>query len=435
MITSSIPKNSRSPLANLDVLTVFIYIFLVFMGLLSIYSASFNEETPKAFYDMSTVSGRQILFIGTAFVLIMLIFLLDYRFVEGIAYVFYGVTIILLIAVILFGREINGQKNWLHFGSFGLQPTEFTKISISLVLARYLGSPGSKLTDKKIWMVIGGIFILPAIIILKQGDYGSLMVFAALQLALYREGMPLWIILVEVLFATLFILSLIFKPVFLAFAIFLIMLSIVGFMLITRRKISQSYWITFVGATIIMVAFVIFTPKIFTKLKRYHQDRIMVLVDDNAVDKKQGAYYNLAQSKITIGSGGFSGKGYLEGTQTKYGFVPEQHTDFIFCTVGEEFGFLGSITVIGLFVTLLIRIIFIAERQKNRFARIYGYCVASILFAHFAFNISMTIGLFPTIGVPLPFMSYGGSSLWGFTVLLFLLLKLDSHRNQLFSRD
>lgn len=435
MITSSIPKNSRSPLANLDVLTVFIYVALVFIGVMSVYSASFNEENPKAIYDISSFAGRQLMFAGTAVVLIVLIFLLDYRFIEGISYVVYGVTILMLMAVLVIGKEVKGNQNWIAIGSFSLQPTEFAKIGLSLAFARYLGSPGSKLTDKKIWMVIGGLFALPALLILKQGDFGSLMVFTFLQLALYREGMPLWIILVEVLFATLFILSLIIKPVFLAFAIFLIILSIIGFMLFTRRKMTSNHWFLAIGSAVVLIAFIIFTPKIFTKLKKYHQERIMVLIDENAVDKKSGPYYNLAQSKITIGSGGFSGKGYLEGTQTKYGFVPEQQTDFIFCTIGEEFGFLGSITVIGLFVTLLMRIIFIAERQKNRFARIYGYCVASILFAHFSFNLSMTIGLFPTIGVPLPFMSYGGSSLWGFTVLLFLLLKLDSHRNQLFSRD
>jgi len=435
MITSSIPKNSRSPLANLDVLTVFVYVALVFMGILSIYSASFNEETPKAFYDMTSYAGKQLLFAGTGVGLIIFIFLLDYRFVEGIAYVFYAFTIVLLVAVLLFGKEVKGNQNWIAIGSFSLQPTEFAKIGLSLALARYLGSPGSKLTDKKIWLVIGSLCIVPAMLIVKQGDFGSLMVFAFLQLALYREGMPLWILLAEVLFATLFILSLIIKPVFLAFAIFLIILSIVGFMLVTRRKMTSNYWFLAVGSTVILISFIVFTPKIFTKLKKYHQERIMVLIDESAVDKKSGPYYNLTQSKITIGSGGFAGKGYLEGTQTKYGFVPEQHTDFIFCTVGEEFGWLGSLVVISLFVTLLIRIIMISERQKNRFARIYGYCVASILFAHFAFNLSMTIGLFPTIGVPLPFMSYGGSSLWGFTILLFLLLKLDSHRNQLFSRD
>ncbi|KOY87094.1 hypothetical protein AD998_13925 [bacterium 336/3] len=435
MITNSIPKNSRSPLANLDVLTVFIYVALIFIGVTSVYSASFNEENPKAIYDISSFAGRQLMFAGTAVVLIVLIFLLDYRFIEGISYVVYGVTILLLMAVLVIGKEVKGNQNWIAIGSFSLQPTEFAKIGLSLALARYLGSPGSKLTDKKIWMVIGGLFALPALLILKQGDFGSLMVFTFLQLALYREGMPLWIILVEILFAVLFILSLIIKPVFLAFAIFLIILLIIGFMLFTRRKMTSNHWFLAVGSAVVLISFIIFTPKIFSKLKKYHQERIMVLIDENAVDKKSGPYYNLAQSKITIGSGGFAGKGYLEGTQTKYGFVPEQQTDFIFCTIGEEFGFLGSIVVIGLFVTLFIRIIFISERQKNRFARIYGYCVASILFAHFAFNISMTVGLFPTIGVPLPFMSYGGSSLWGFTVLLFLLLKLDSHRNQLFSRD
>lgn len=209
----------------------------------------------------------------------------------------------------------------------------------------------------------------------------------------------------------------------------------VGILLLTRRKMERWDWIVMIVGLVLAMAFVISVPKIFTKLKKYHQERIMVLLDEEAVDKKGGAYYNLQQSKIAIGSGGFSGKGYLEGTQTKYDFVPEQHSDFIFCTVGEEFGWVGSFLVILLFMILLFRIVIIAERQKSRFARIYGYCVASIFFAHFTFNLSMTVGLFPTIGVPLPFMSYGGSSLWSFTLMLFILLKLDMHRNRLFGRD
>ncbi|GAB4128752.1 MAG: rod shape-determining protein RodA [Raineya sp.] len=402
---------------------------------MSIYSASYNVDSPKPLYDFSTFAGKQFIFACTALLLILVIFLIDYRFFEASAYVFYFLTIILLLAVLLFGKEVKGQQNWIQVGPVSLQPTEFAKVGLSLALARYLGSPGSKLSDRKIWLTIGILFVLPALFILKQGDYGSLMVFVILQLALYREGMPLWIILVQVLIASLFIVSLLIKPVYLAFGIFLFFITLVGFLLFTGKKVSLSDWAIIAGSAIFLIVFVVSVPKIFTKLKQYHQDRIMVLIDESAVDKKGGAYYNLTQSKIAIGSGGFWGKGYLEGTQTKYDFVPEQHSDFIFCTVGEEFGWVGSFVVILLYVTLLIRIINIAERQKNRFARIYGYCVASILFAHFAFNLSMTVGIFPTIGVPLPYMSYGGSSLWAFTILLFILLKLDSHRNQLFSRD
>lgn len=428
-------RSSRNPAQNLDAISIFIYLFLVIIGIMSIYSASYNMDNPKPLYDFSTFAGKQFVFACTALVLILLVFLIDYRFFEVSAYMFYIFTIILLLAVILFGKEVKGQQNWIQVGPVSLQPTEFAKVGLSLALARFLGSPGSKLSDRKIWLVIGGLFILPALFILKQGDYGSLMVFVVLQLALYREGMPLWVILVQVLIATLFILSLMIKPVYLAFIIFLVGAALIGFLLFARKKISILNWAIIAVSVVFLIAFVISVPKIFTKLKQYHQDRIMVLIDESAVDKKGGAYYNLTQSKIAIGSGGFSGKGYLEGTQTKYDFVPEQHSDFIFCTVGEEFGWLGSFVVILLYVTLLIRIIIISERQKNKFARIYGYCVASILFAHFVFNLSMTIGLFPTIGVPLPYMSYGGSSLWAFTILLFILLKLDSHRNQLFSRD
>lgn len=434
MIISS-TRSSRNPAQNLDTLSIFIYLILVVIGIMSIYSASYNVDNPKPLYDFNTFAGKQFVFACTAFVLILLIFLIDYRFFEASAYVFYISAVILLVAVILFGKEVKGQQNWIQVGPVSLQPTEFAKVGLSLALARFLGSPGSKLSDRKIWLVILGLFVVPALLILKQGDYGSLMVFVVLQLALYREGMPLWIILVQVVIAVFFILSLLIKPVYLSFGIFLLYSTFAGFLLLTGKKVSRASWLVIIGSAVFLIVFVVSVPKIFTKLKQYHQDRIMVLIDENAVDKKGGAYYNLTQSKIAIGSGGFSGKGYLEGTQTKYDFVPEQHSDFIFCTVGEEFGWLGSFVVILLYVTLLIRIVTIAERQKNRFARIYGYCVASILFAHFAFNLSMTIGLFPTIGVPLPYMSYGGSSLWAFTILLFVLLKLDSHRNQLFSRD
>jgi rod shape determining protein RodA len=428
-------RSSRNPVQNLDLLSIFIYLLLVIMGIMSIYSASYNVDNPKPFYDFNTFAGKQFVFACTALLLILLILLIDYRFFEASAYIFYIFTIILLLAVILFGKEVKGQQNWIQIGPVSLQPTEFAKVGLSLALARFLGSPGSKLSDKKIWLVIGILFVIPALFILKQGDYGSLMVFVALQLALYREGMPLWIILVQVIIVFLFIVSLLVKPVYLAFGIFLFYSIFIGFLFFIRKKISISNWLVLIGSAVFLIVFVISVPKIFTKLKQYHQDRIMVLIDENAVDKKGGAYYNLTQSKIAIGSGGFSGKGYLQGTQTKYDFVPEQHSDFIFCTIGEEFGWIGSFVIISLYVLLLTRIVTIAERQKSKFARIYGYCVVSILFAHFAFNLSMTVGLFPTIGVPLPYMSYGGSSLWAFTILLFILLKLDSHRNQLFSRD
>lgn len=434
MIISS-TRNSRSPLNSLDTLSVLVYVILVIWGIMSIYSASYNVENPKPFWDFSTFAGKQFVFAMAAVGLIILVFLLDYRLFEDFAYIFYVLSVLLLIAVVLFGKVVKGQQNWIQIGPISMQPTEFAKLGVSLALARFLGAPGSKLTDRKIWLGIGVIFIVPALLILKQGDYGSLMVFVLLELALYREGMPFWVIGLQVLVAVLFVLSLLIKPVYLAFGLFFVFSFVVGILLLTRRKMERWDWIVMIVSLVFAMAFVISVPKIFTKLKKYHQERIMVLLDEEAVDKKGGAYYNLQQSKIAIGSGGFSGKGYLEGTQTKYDFVPEQHSDFIFCTVGEEFGWIGSFLVILLFMILLFRIVIIAERQKSRFARIYGYCVASIFFAHFAFNLSMTVGLFPTIGVPLPFMSYGGSSLWSFTLMLFILLKLDMHRNRLFGRD
>ncbi len=399
---------------------------------MSIYSASYNVENPKPFWDFNTFAGKQFVFAMTAVGLIILVFLLDYRLFEGFAYIFYFLSVLLLIAVVLFGKVVKGQQNWIQIGPISMQPTEFAKLGVSLALAKFLGTPSSKLTDRKVWLGIVVIFIVPALLILKQGDYGSLMVFVLLELALYREGMPFWIIGLQVLAVILFVLSLFIKPVYLAFGLFFVFSFIVGILLLTRRKMERRDWLIMIVSLVLAIAFVISVPKIFTKLKKYHQERIIVLFDEEAVDKKAGAYYNLQQSKIAIGSGGVWGKGYLEGTQTKYDFVPEQHSDFIFCTVGEEFGWVGSFLVILLFMILLFRIVIIAERQKSRFARIYGYCVASIFFAHFTFNLSMTVGLFPTIGIPLPFMSYGGSSLWSFTLMLFILLKLDTHRNRLF---
>lgn len=435
MITRSAHSRAQSfnSLNNLDFLLVLTYIFLVAWGIMSIYSASYNIDNPKPFWDFSTFAGKQFVFAVTALGLIVIVLLLDYRFFEDFAYVFYIFSILLLIAVVLFGKVVKGQQNWIQVGPVSMQPTEFAKLGVSLALARFLSSPGSKLSDRKTWMGIGLIFLFPTLLILKQGDYGSLVVFVMLELALYREGMPLWVIALQVFFAILFIFSLLIKPVYLVVGLFFVFLLIIGFWFLVKRRLERQDWVIVVGILMLTIGFILSTPRIFTKLKKYHQERILVLLNEEAVDKKGGAYYNLQQSKIAIGSGGFWGKGYLQGTQTKYDFVPEQHSDFIFCTVGEEFGWVGSLLVIGLFMLLLFRIVIIAERQKSAFARIYGYCVASIFFAHFAFNLSMTVGLFPTIGVPLPFMSYGGSSLWSFTLMLFILLKLDMHRNRLFS--
>jgi rod shape determining protein RodA len=429
----------RNLLSNLDAPALFFYLALVFVGFMSVYSAVYNPDKARPIYDFSLQSGKQLVWIATSVFLIFLIFLLDYRTFESFAYIFHVVVLILLVLVLLIGREINGAKAWFGFGPFGIQPAEFAKITTALSLARFLGKPGSKITDFKIQIGAGIIMGMPLLLILLQPDLGSVLVFSSLLLMFYREGVNIIVLVIPLVLVFLFVLALIIKPVaYLAFGLFCLGFLILLGMFLFKRKVEKIQILWVVLPIFLLIGYVMSVQKIFESdkiLKQYHKDRIMVLLDDN-IDKKykRSKMYNLDQSKIAIGSGGFLGKGFLEGTQTKLDFVPEQQTDFIFCTVGEEFGWLGSFILIALFVGLFSRIIIIAERQNDSFVRIYGYCVACILFAHFTFNISMTIGLFPVIGIPLPFISYGGSSLWAFTILLFILLKLDMHRNQLFSR-
>ncbi|MBY8962776.1 rod shape-determining protein RodA [Flavobacterium sp. D11R37] len=406
---------------NIDWLTVLLYSILVVMGWMTIYSASLPTETTSIF-DLSQIYGKQLLFILVTIPLIFVVLTVDAKIYEKYALIFYGASIVLLAGLFVFGKTIKGQTNWYSFGSFGLQPSEFAKIATALVLAKFLSDVQISLKNTQHQLIAFGIIALPVMLIMMQPDAGSAMIFAALILALYRDGLPSWYLWTGVIAIVLFFASLFLRLPF-------ILLIVLGVMLIhyflSRRAHRNPILYTLLFIAI--AGFTYSTGFVYDNVLEPHQkDRIDVLFGEEVNQQAEG--YNLNQSLIAIGSGGWTGKGYLEGTQTKGGFVPEQHTDYIFTTVGEEWGFSGAILVIGIFVTLFIRIIYLAERQKSSFSRTYGYCVASILFMHFFVNIAMLIRLFPTIGVPLPFFSYGGSSLFAFTILLFIFIKLDANK-------
>ena len=400
------------------------------MGWLNIYAAVYDPENFKSIFDLETNSGKQLLWIGTSVILITFIMVMDFRFWDSFSVILYGTVVLMLLAVLVFGREVNGAKAWFEIGSFRLQPAEFSKFITALVLARFLQRSDKKVGEFKNLSIIAMIIGTPLLLIFLQPDPGTALVFAAFLIVLYREGLTPVPLILGLAAGALFILTLIVPQIYMVIGAIILAVIVIS--------LGQKSWQRFIGVigTLAFVLVIIFSVDYLmnesTILKPHHKNRVLVLVNPN-IDPL-GVGWNVTQSKIAIGSGGFLGKGFLDGTQTKFNFVPEQSTDFIFCTIGEEHGWLGSLVLVGLFVTLFLRVVYIAERQKSRFARIYGYSVASILFMHFALNIAMTIGLFPVIGIPLPFFSYGGSSLWAFTILLFLLIKIDSHRLDVFGR-
>ena len=412
---------NQSIVNRIDYVTILIYIVLVIMGWMTIYSASLPIEETSIF-DLSQIYGRQMLFIGLTIPLIFIILFTDAKLFERLSFVFYGIGIILLIGLFVFGVTKKGQTNWYQFGGFGFQPSEFVKTATALLLAKYLSFSQINLKKTKHQIVGFIIIILPVLLILMQPDTGSAMIFLALIFVLNREGLPSWYFFSGIIAIALFFLSLVIQPIYIIAVIFVIMVIHYIF----NRKITRNP-IVYGLLYLVMAGFAFSVSYVYDSVLEPHQkDRIDVLIGDDIDMKREG--YNLNQSMIAIGSGGLLGKGYLEGTQTKGGFVPEQHTDYIFTTVGEEWGFVGSVVVILLFVALFLRIIYLAENQKTKFSRVYGYCVATYLFTHFFVNIAMLIKLFPTIGVPLPFFSYGGSSLWAFTILLFIFIQLDANK-------
>jgi rod shape determining protein RodA len=400
---------------------------MVFWGWLNIYSATYDENI--SLWD-SDKASQQLFFIIISFVLIGIILIIDMRFYETFAYVIFGGVMFLLILVLLFGHEVGGNKSWLRIGPIGIQPSEFAKFATALVVAKIIGSVGFRMDNLKNQAILFAAIAAPIMMILLQKDYGSAMVFLVFVIVFYREGMSPFLILVGVGVSVIFILTLLISNNWILYGIIGVIWGFIMFM--NRRKKIKRLVIITVGA-LTLAGTIVCVDLIFNNLlEPHHQKRIMVLLDPDL--DPSGAGYHVNQSKVAIGSGGLFGKGFLDGTQTKLKFVPEQFTDFIFCTIGEEQGWVGSLLIIGLFVGLMLRVVFIAERQKSRFARVYGYAVACIFFFHFSTNIAMTIGLFPVIGIPLPFFSYGGSSLLGFTVLLFILLKLDAHRMNVLQR-
>ncbi|MES2763313.1 MAG: rod shape-determining protein RodA [Bacteroidota bacterium] len=418
---------------GIDKITVLTYALLVFMGWLNIYAAVYNEEHQNIF-DTSQRYGMQLVWIGTSFFIAAFILIIDAGFYTVFAYFFYAILLAACIAVPYIGREIKGSKSWFGFGSFGIQPAEFMKFATNLALAKYLSnvnievesSRRNRLSDLfknyKNTIIAVVILGLPLLVIkVLQDETGLAIVFIAFIITLYREGLSVNFLIFGLLSVLLFVLSLVIESQTLI--IILAIISALAFLFVKRsRKNLIIISIVFAAAGGVVMG----TNYIYNKLEPHQRDRIDILLGKK-IDPK-GIGYNVKQSKIAIGSGGFFGKGYLKGTQTKYDFVPEQETDFIFCTVGEEWGFLGSSIVIILELFLIIRVIFMAERQRSPFSRIYGYGVAAALFFHVAVNIGMTIGLMPVIGIPLPFFSYGGTSLWSFTILLFIFIKLDANR-------
>jgi len=410
---------------NVDKLSVLLFLLLIFMGWFNIFAAEIKEGH-QSIFDISQNYGKQLLWIITAMMIATVILIFDAKVFPAFAWVIYGVTMIILVAVLLFGTEINASRSWFRIGEFAIQPAEFAKFATALAMAKFLEEKRARKIMLFDTLTALAIIVVPVLLILLQNDTGTAVVFAAFVLVLYREGYISGLLLITgAVAAFLFILTLLVNEF-----IIIGVIAFIGLILFLRlRNRKREQW-QLVGLFVILSVYVYFVDYTFENLLQPHQKaRIEVLVSED-VDL-QGAGYNLHQSKIAIGSGGLWGKGYLKGTQTKYNFVPEQGTDFIFCTVGEEWGFAGSTVVIGLFVLLLVRLVNLAERQKSGFSRIYGYSVVSVLFIHFAINIGMTMGLVPIIGIPLPFFSYGGSSLWGFTILLFIFLKLDSKRLEL----
>ena len=416
-------RESRGWFGKVDGITVLLYAALVLFGWLNIYAAVFNEEFGNI-WDTSQEYGKQLLFIGAGLALILVVLLSDARLYELLSIPIYLVTLALLALVLVAGKEVGGNKSWLVLGGFTLQPSELAKFGTAMVLSRYLAFKNVDVAQWRYrWMPLL-LLALPIVLILAQPDTGSALVFFSFALVLYRAGLPLYYLLLGLWAIVLVVVTLLFDAFYVSIGLTVLAISVL-LVLRRQRKIALP---VIVGLGL-SLALTMGTDFFFNQILQPHQQmRVNLLL--GKVEDNRAAGYQTAQSLIAIGSGGFSGKGFLQGTQTKFNFVPAQSTDYIFCTVGEEWGFLGSVAVLLAFLGLLYRLVFLAERQKSPFARYYGYSVVSILFFHLVVNIGMTLGIMPVIGIPLPFFSYGGSSLWGFTLLLFVFIKLDAQRWQ-----
>lgn len=406
---------------SFDWVLILIYLALVFIGWLSIYSTTYDPQITE-FFNLSNLYFKQLLWIGFGFALIVFILSLEVKFIERFSSLFYLIALVFLLGLFLFGKNINGATSWYSIGPLTLQPSEFAKAATALALAKYLSDLQTDLKTLKGQLNALVLIALPALIILPQPDPGSALIYTAFFFPLYREGLAGVYLFVGFSLIVLFISTLLFGVT--AISISTLLIGATLFYLNRKKRPSKQIYI---GAIIVSCVFSLSVNYIFENIfEQRHRDRFNIALGKETDTQSIG--YNTLQSKIAIGNGGWSGQGFLQGTQTTGDFVPEQETDYIFSAVGEEWGFLGSLLVVVLFVALIIRILQLSERQKNEFSRVYGYGVAGILFIHFAVNIGMVTGLLPTVGIPLPFFSYGGSGLWAFTILLFIFVKLDSNR-------
>ncbi|MGI6320546.1 MAG: rod shape-determining protein RodA [Bacteroidales bacterium] len=419
-----IRTRKQSLFQNIDWVLILIYLLLVTIGLLNIYSATYTDDS-KSIIDISLNSGKQFIWIIVSIILGLFLIIIDVKFYTTFTYLFYAITLILITAVIFVGTEVSGAKSWIGYGDLGIQPSEFAKVATAMAMAKYISTQGSRMELLSTQIKTSLFFLVPTLIVILQNDTGSALVFLGFIFVMYREGMPgtlLWLGLIVVF---VFIFTILFSQWHVV-AIIAVVSLIFGYYI--RRYKRDLLKLSLIALFLSVFSFGV--DYIFDNVLQAHQkSRIEVLL---GIDQDlQAAGYNVNQSKIAIGSGGFWGKGFLKGTQTKFRFVPEQSTDFIYCTIGEEWGFVGSFGVVLLFLALLIRIIINSERQRSPYSRIYGYGLASIIFVHFVVNIGMTMGLMPVIGIPLPFISYGGSSLIGFTAMLFVFIKLDMNRQNI----
>jgi rod shape determining protein RodA len=417
-------RTDRSIFYRIDWVIVILYLVLVFLGWINIY-ASVYDENHNRIIDLTQKYGKQMIWIAAALFLAMVTLLLDPKFFSQFAYLIYGFFLVLALAVVFMGKEVAGSKSWFQVAGIALQPAEFAKMATNLALAKFLSALDTDIRKKRHLFLATLIIAVPAVFILMEHDTGSAIVFTAFILVFFRAGLPSWIMWTLFVIPILSVLALVVNKY-----ILIATLIVPAFFFFISSKRTIRSLLTIIAILVVAGGFVLSVDYGFEKLLKPHQkQRIHVLLGQDT-DLK-GAGYNVNQSLIAIGSGRVAGKGFLHGTQTKYNFVPEQSTDFIFCTVGEEWGFLGSVVIVILFTVLFSRILLMAERQRSRFARYYGYGVASLLFFHFAVNIGMALGLLPVIGIPLPFFSYGGSSLWAFTILLFIFIRQDSYRYEL----
>ena len=419
-------KRKTNIFAGIDWILVLFFLVLVFFGWINIYAASVTESNNEIL-DFSTLYGKQLQWIALSFVLIIVIISIDSKFYERLSGIFYIIAMLFLVGLFLFGSNINGATSWYNFGGFSLQPSEFAKAATVLALANFINEPSRDLGNLKSQLSAFLIILIPAILIILQPDAGSALIYFSLLVVLYREGLPAYYLIIGFIAILLFVITLYVGFTVSILIIYGILTLLFVYIINFKKFPYKREWYKILALYFIFGLFIFSVDYVFNNVfEQRHRDRFSILLGKTTDTK--GIGYNTNQSMLTIGSGGFSGKGFLEGDRTQGNFVPEQPTDYIFSTIGEEWGFLGSSAVIIIFTAFLLRLIQIAERQKSTFSRVFGYSVAAIFFFHFMINIGMVIGLLPTIGIPLPFFSYGGSSLWGFTILLFIFIRLDADK-------